>query len=294
MAPTLACGAPFASFCTWPRTPIPAPAYCLPTDHRGINSHGQRPNCPPDRADLGRVCRVRGRAGPIAVSVARARGHPAPPRGGRGRRRDAADPAHRRHRVQARGARAAHPGERVGGAARGVRVAGRVRPRRRPAQRERGERRHRLRRLRLLHHPRLRFAEQLAGPDRRRLRAREHLLPALQRAPGRGCEGPGGVPLRREPAFRRRAPRAQAADRGAVGDRERVLRQLRHLRGRRRRQPGVGGRLAGRALQRGVPRLRRVPRRPRLAALRVQPRAGLAPRRRDTGGGEPRVSSAAA
>ena len=243
-----------------------------------------------DPAGVDRVRRFGRRADALAVPVALPGvRHPTPPRGHRGRRGDAADPARRGHHVQARGARAAHPGERVGGPAGGVRVAGRLRPGRRPAQRERSERRQRLRRLRLLHHPRLRFAEQRAGPHRRRLRAREHLLPAVQRPAGRGREGPDGLPVRREPAVRRRAPGAQAADGGPVGGGQRVLRQLRHLRSRRRRQPGVGGRLAGRALQRGVPRLGRVPRRPRLAALRLQPRAGLAPRRRDARGGEPGV-----
>ena len=70
---------------------------------------------------------------------------------------------------------------------------------------------------------------------------------------------------------------------GTLGDGQRVLRQLRHLRGRGRRQPRLRGRLAGRARERRVPRLRRVPRRPRLAALRDQPRAGLASRRRARG-----------
>ena len=273
------------------RTRFPGRAYCLPTAHRGINHHDQRPRFCPDRPGLDRVRRLRSRAITHAVAepVSHAARHAPAERGGRGRRGDAADPPRGGHDVQARGAGAAHPGERVGGSARGVRVAGRLFPGRRPAQCERGERRHRLRRLRLLHHPRLRFAEQRAGPHRRRLRAREHLLPAVQRAAGRGREGAGGLPLRREPALRRRAPGPQAADGGPLGHGKRVLRQLRDLRGRRRRQPGVGGRLARRALQRRVPRFGRVPRRPRLAALRLQPRAGLAPRRRDTSGGEPRV-----
>ena len=100
-------------------------------------------------------------------------------------------------------------------------------------ERERRQRRHRLRRLRLLRDPRVRLALERARPHRRPARAGVHLLPALQRPPGRGAEGAGQLPPRRQPARGRRPARPEAA---AGEDASRTRRWATAATGRSRRR----------------------------------------------------------
>ena len=210
---------------------------------------------------------------------------------GRGERRgqDAGGAPARRLRHPAGDERARPARERVGRLGPARRRAGRAHAHGRARERERRQRGDRLRPLRLLRRARLRLARERARARRRRARPRGPLLPALQRAAGRGAEGPGCLRLGRRCARGHRAGGAQAPRGGALRRRDARLRALRDLRGRGRRQPGEPRRQARLPSERGRPGNGRLPRRPRRLDRGDQPELRLAPGAGDARGALLRV-----
>ena len=157
---------------------------------------------------------------------------------------------------------------------------GRVRPLGRPQERERGQRGHRLRHLRLLGRPRLRLALERPRARRRGQGAGVDALPAVQRPAGRGRERPH-LPLRRQLALGDGEPRAEAARAKAFRGRLAQLRAVRHVRGDGGRQRGQRGRNRLLPAERRLPGHGPVPRSAQRLGGRREPDAPLASRRRD-------------
>ena len=161
------------------------------------------------------------------------------------------------------------------------RRAGGARPRRRPRERERGQRRGRLRRLRLLRDPRVRLALERAGARGRPAGAGVHLLPALQRPPGRGAEGTGQLPPRRQPAGGGGAARPEAAAGEDLRGRDAGLRPVRDVRGGGRRERRDRATGSWRSAERRVAGNGRLPGAPERVDPGPQPHPHLAARLED-------------
>ena len=128
----------------------------------------------------------------------------------------------------------------------------------------------------------IRLALERARPHGRPARAGVHLLPALQRPPGRGAEGPGQLPPRRQPARGRRPARPEAAAGEDLRGRDAGLRPLRDVRGWARRERRDARREAGRTRERHVAGIGRVPGPPRRLDPGPEPHPHLAARLEDS------------